>query len=145
MVGGRKGWIGLGLALSLASWTAPGWVAEPAGVGYNWLRLEQRGERLRLQTDQARYRKQRDGVAAPGTATDTETERLLQRQRREQEQLFNRQLQEELRLEQRRRIGARETPDQAGQLQRQRVQQQNRQMRLHQDLQRRARPGTLRR
>ena len=145
MIGGRKGWIGLGLALWLAGWAAPGWVAEPASVGYNWLRLEQRGERLRLQTDQAQYRKQGDVSSAPGTATETETERLLQRQRQEQEQLFDRQLQEEMRLEQRRRIGGAETADQAERLQRQRVQQQNRQMRLHQDLQRRARPGALRR
>ena len=145
MVCGRKGWIRLGLAFWLAGWAAPGWVAQPAGVGYNWLRLEQRGESLRLQIDQAQYRKQLGGEPAPATAGDSETERLLQRQRREQEQQFNRQLQQEMRLEQRRRIGDAETAAQAERLQRQRVQQQNRQMRLHQDVQRRTQPGALRR
>ncbi len=144
MIFGRKQWIGLGLSLWLGSWAAPGWVAEPAGVGYNWLRLEQRGERLRLQTDQTQYRKQRDGGLASDTANEAETERLLGRQRQEQEQQFNRQLQEEMRLEQRRRIGGVEAPSQPERLQRQRVEQQNRQLRLHQDLQRRTRPGSLR-
>jgi hypothetical protein len=143
MVGGGRR-IGLVLVLGLAGWATSGWVAEPPGVGYNWLRLEQRGERLRLQTDQAQARRQSDGGLASDNAGETETERLLQRQRQEQEQQFNRQLQEEMRVEQRRRFGDVDAASQSERLQRQRVEQQNRQLRLHQDLQRRTRPSPLR-
>lgn len=136
--------MGWGLALGLAAWAVPGWAVEPAGVGYNWLRLEQRGERLRLQTDQAQYRRQNDPGSAPAIETNSATERLMQRERREQERLFDRQLQEEMRVEQRRRIGGEEAAAQPQRLQRQRVEQQNRQLRLHRDLQRRTLPGPLR-
>jgi hypothetical protein len=136
--------MGLGLALGLAGWAAPGSAVQPEGVDYNWLRLEQRGERLRLQTDQAQYRRQNDPGSAPATEADSATERLLQRERREQELLFDRQLQEEMRLKQRRRAGGAETAAQPERLQRQRVEQQNRQLRLHRDLQRRTLPGPMR-
>lgn len=127
-----KRWVvGLGLGLGLAGGAAD----EPAGIGANWLRLEQRAAGQRQYTEQWRYREQAGDASGSGSGSDG------YRQSLEREALVERQQQEQMRLEQKIRSPAAAQPTYRPLGPRQQVIQQNRQQRLHWELRQRALPS----